>query len=135
MTLAGMKNFRWELSPADSPWRQGKAERMIGIVKRLLGLSIGEQTRVSPLELQTILMEIANICSERPIGLSKPREDGSYTIITPNQLLLGRSINKLPDDTEIAESLPVASCYRIQNIVTTDFWRLWSREVSPGLML
>lgn len=57
--LAGEKKFEWKLSPADSPWRQGKAERPIGLVKRLLRISIGD-TRLSPLELQTILMEIAN---------------------------------------------------------------------------
>ena len=34
--LAGSNNFEWKLSPADSPWRQGKAERRIGVVKKLL---------------------------------------------------------------------------------------------------
>ena len=134
LTFSSTKNFKWELSPADSPWRQGKAERRISIIKRLIGLSVGD-SRVTPLELQTILMEIANICNERPIGLSKPRADGSYTIVTPNQLLLGRSLNILPDDTEITESLPVASRYRILNHVTTNFWQRWSREVSPGLVV
>ena len=33
LTLAGSKNFEWRLSPVDSPWRQGKAERRIGVVK------------------------------------------------------------------------------------------------------
>ena len=35
-TFGGTKNFKWNLSPADSPWRQGKAERRIAIVKRCL---------------------------------------------------------------------------------------------------
>ena len=77
------KNFRWDISPADSPWRQGKAERRIAIVKKLLTLSIGD-SRLTPLELQTALSEVANICNERPLGLNlKPREDGSYMLITP----------------------------------------------------
>ena len=62
-------------------------------------------SRVTPLELQKIFMEAANICNERPIGLSQPRADESYEIITPNQLLLGRSLNVLPDDTHIAENM------------------------------
>ena len=86
------KNFEWKISPPDSPWRQGKVERRIGIVKKLLRLSVGD-SRLTPLELQTTFYEIANICNERPLGLSKPREDGSYVLITPNQLLLGRSSN------------------------------------------
>ena len=131
--LAGEKNFEWKLSPADSPWRQGKAERRIGVVKRLLRISIGD-TRLSPLELQTILMEIANICNERPIGLSQPRDDSSYTVLTPNHLLLGRSGNVLPDDAELAEDLPGPSRYRLINVVTTTFWKKWANEVTPRLI-
>ena len=133
-TLAGSKNFEWRLSPADSPWRQGKAERRIGVVKRLLHLSIGD-SRLSHLELQTVLMEVANICNERPIGLSKPREDGSYTVLTPNHLLLGRSSNILPDDTELTEELSGPDRYRFVNLVTTRFWDKWTSEVAPRLVL
>ena len=132
-TLGSSKNFRWDISPADSPWRQGKAERRIGVVKKLLRLAIGD-SRVTPVELQTILFECANICNERPMGLSKPREDGSYSLITPNQLIHGRSPHGLPDDVELADQLPVASRYRIIQHVTTSFWSRWSREVSPGLV-
>ena len=57
------KNFRWEVSPADSPWRQGKAERRVGIVKKLLTLSVGD-SRLTPLELQTAFFEAANICND-----------------------------------------------------------------------
>ena len=133
-TFSGSKNFKWNLSPADSPWRQGKAERRIAIVKRCLALAIGD-SRVTPVELQTILMEVANICNERPIGLSKPRADGTYSLITPNQLLLGRSKNILPDDTEIVDDLPMKARYRIVHDVTTDFWKRWSAEVSPSLVV
>ena len=132
-TLAGAKKFKWDISPADSPWRQGKAERRIAIVKKLITLSVGD-SRLSPLELQTVLLEVANICNERPIGVTKPREDGTYALITPNQILLGRSLNVLPDDTNLTENLPTCSGYRLVNHVTTTFWKRWSNEVSPGLV-
>ena len=60
--LGSSKNFKWEISPADSPWRQGKAERKVGIVKKLIRLSVGD-TRLTPVELQTILLEVSNICN------------------------------------------------------------------------
>ena len=132
-SLGSTKNFQWDVSPADSPWRQGKAERRIALVKKLLTLSIGD-TRVTPVELQTIMMECANICNERPMGMSKPREDGSYMLITPNQLLFGRSSNVLPDDAQLSEDLPMASRYRIVQHVTTSFWNRWANEVTPGLV-
>ena len=127
-------NFRWEISPPDSPWRQGKAERRIGVVKKLLKLSIGD-SRLAPLELLTILKEISNNCNERPIGLSKPRADGSYVTITPNQLLLGRSNAILPDDAQLASDMPVTHRYRLVNHVTTAFWKSWCSHVSPGLIV
>jgi hypothetical protein len=133
-TFGGTKNFSWKLSPADSPWRQGKAERRIAIIKKMLTLSIGD-TRVTPLELQTCLMEIANICNERPIGLSEPRADGTYQLITPNQLLLGRSINVLPDNTEMVENMPMSARFRLVHHISTNFWMRWSSEVSPGLVV
>ena len=132
--FAGTKNFQWQLSPPDSPWRQGKAERRIAIIKRLLRLSIGD-TVLTPVELQTTFFEVASICNERPIGLSKPREDGTYDLITPNNLLLGRSGNVLPDDASLVSQLPVASRYRLVRHVTTAFWRKWSTNVSPGLVV
>ena len=133
-TFAGSKNFRWETSPADSPWRQGKVERRIGIVKKHLQHAIGDSV-LTPLELQTILFEIANICNERPITVAKPRDDGSYSVVTPNQLLMGRSCNILPDDGDISENLPVTSRYRLISHVTSDFWQRWSAEASPGLIV
>ena len=133
-TFAGTKNFRWETSPADSPWRQGKVERRIAIVKKHIKHAIGD-SRVTPLELQTILYEIADICNERPITAAKPRDDGTYNLVTPNQLLMGRSINRLPDDTEMTEDLGVTARYRLINHVTTTFWKSWSNDVSPTLIV
>ena len=132
--FAKTKNFQWKVSPPDSPWRQGKAERRIAIVKRLIQFSLGD-TRVTPVELQTIFMEIGNICNERPIGLSKPHSDGIYDLITPNNLLLGRSGCILPDDAEIADNLPISARYRLVRHVTCIFWKKWSTEVSPGLVV
>ena len=128
------KNFRWDISPADSPWRQGKAERCIGIVKKLLTLSIGD-SRLTTLELQTAFFEAANICNERPLGLNlKPRDDGCYTLITPNELMIGRLGNKVPDDIELIEDRPMKCRYRMVQHVSTVFWEKWSSMVTPGLV-
>jgi len=114
--------------------KYGKAERRIAIVKRLIQFSLGD-SRVTPVELQTILMEVANICNERPIVVSKPRSDGVYDLITPNNLSFVRSGCILPDDAEIAENLPMSAHYRLVRHVTCVFWKKWSTEVSPGLVI
>ena len=56
-------------------------------------------------------------------------------MITPNQLMLGRSQNILPDDATIANDLPMSSRYRLVNHVTSVFWSKWSVHVSPGLIV
>ena len=131
---AGAKRgFSWEISPADSPWRQGKAERRVGIVKRLVKLSVGD-TRLTPLELQTALMEIADQCNERPLGGVLPREDGTFEVVTPNHLLTGRSGNVSPDDSKIIGNLPMAARYRVVSHVASSFWQRWCTYVGPSLV-
>jgi hypothetical protein len=132
--FSSSNSFEWKVSPPDSPWRQGKAERRIGIVKKLIHHSIGD-SRLTPLELQTAFIKIANICNERPLGLSKPREDGSYELITPNQLLMGNNSNVWPDDTNLADTLGVKARYQLVKHVTDVFWHKWSTNVSPSLVL
>ncbi len=132
-SFAGSNNFKWEISPADSPWRQGKAERRIGVVKRLLKISVGD-TRMTPIELQTALFEVADICNSRPIGgLSKPREDGTYVVITPNELIKPPG-DTFPDDTPIVDNLTMAARYRVVNHVAKCFWQKWCVLVGPTLV-
>merc|ERR1711905_81008 len=49
--LASSKGFRWEINPANSPWRQGKTERRIGVIKRLLKISVND-VKLTSMELQ-----------------------------------------------------------------------------------
>ena len=67
--------------------------------------------------------------------MSKPREDGTYALITTIDLMTGRSSFSLPDDTSVTDSLAAASRYRIINNVTNCFWQMWSKVVSPGLIV
>ena len=131
--FAGNKGFRWDISPANSPWRQGRVERRIGCLKRVIKISLGD-TRVTQSELQTCLMEAAGIANERPLTLGPPREDGTFPIITPHTLLLGRSDILPPDDVELGESLSYSDRYRIITQVTAAFWSKWATEVTPKLV-
>ena len=64
------------------------------MIKRLLKISMGD-CRLTALELQLFLMEAADISNNRPISVPKRiPADGTYRILTPNCLLLGRASNK-----------------------------------------
>ena len=90
--FAANTNFSWKLSPKNSPWKQGRSEVRIKTLKRMLTIVI-TSVKLTPLELQTVLYEAANLCNERPLGVNKvPNADGSHAIITPNCLHMGRSL-------------------------------------------
>lgn len=79
---------------AEAPWQNDCSEALIRSMKRALTITIGD-SRLTFGELQTVLFEIANLLNDRTIGM-KPGIDvemGSY--LSPNDLLLGRTNNKI----------------------------------------
>ena len=129
--ISNTQGFSWDVRPGNSPWRQGKSEVSIKIVKRLLKIAIGD-SKLTPSELQTVVFEVANLCNERPLGINKsPRSDGSFKVLTANCLLMGRSSNKVPDDSILAESMKKRDRYQLVEQVTRDFWQRWTAEVTP----
>ena len=133
--FAGNTSFSWEISPANSPWRQGRAEVRVKVLKKLITVSVGS-SRLTPTELQTVLFEAANLSNERPIGINKtPKVDGTFKVLTPNCLLMGRSLNAVPDDTELASRMKKSDRYQLISQVTSEFWDRWSQEVTPESLI
>ena len=129
--FAANTNFSWELSPANSPWRQGRSEVRIKTLKRLLTIVI-TSVKLTPLELQTVLYEAANLCNERPLGLNKvPNADGSHAVITPNTLIMGRSLAAVPDDAQLSEQMKTSERYHLIRQAMSDFWSRWASEITP----
>ena len=129
--FAADSQFAWDISPVNSPWRQGRCESRIKSLKRLLAIS-ASFTRLSPLELQTVLMEAANLSNERPIGVVRtPKSYGTFSVITPNSLLMRRSRNLVPDDVNLGAHLKQGVRYELIQQVTAAFWDKWTQEVTP----
>ena len=129
--LSTSQGFNWDIRPANSPWRQGKSEVSIKIVKRLLKIAMGE-SKLTTSELQTVLFEVANLCNERPIGINRyPQADGTFRVLTPNCLVIGRSSNKVPDDGLLVETMKKADRYQLVEQITRDFWERWTAEITP----
>ena len=129
----GVENsFEWIFSPADTAWRQGKAERLIGVAKRCIKASVGG-TRMSITELLTVLYEVMQLMNQRPIG-STVKEDGESRFLCPNDLLLGRASAAIP-------SLPWnykskgEDRFKIVQAVIDSFWHRWIMECAPSLVI
>ena len=118
----GKFNFTWETSLADSPWRQGKCERWIRVLKRLIRFAVGD-FRLSPIEFQTILFEAASLCNKRPVGINKKFQlDGSLQVLTPNCSIMGW-VEIVPMREEILDDkLSKTECSQLVQDITKHFW-------------
>ena len=78
------------------------------------------------------MFEAANLSNERPIGIIKtPSVDGNFPVLTPNSLLLGRSRNCVPDDSQLSLQLKKSDRYQLVQEITTSFWDRWVQQVTP----
>ena len=88
------KGIEWKFTTPASPHQNGCTEALIKTCKSALKGAIGEQV-LTPLELYTCLLEVANLVNQRPIGrIPSDPDDGTY--ICPNDMLLGRTTSQVP---------------------------------------
>lgn len=107
--------------------------RMVAPKRCKIGLkkAIGEQV-LTPFELQTCLVEVANLVNQRPIGgVPSDPDDGAY--LCPNDVLLGRASSKVPQWPFRHTNNPRHRVEFVQKIVNS-FWTRWTRDVFPSLL-
>ena len=121
----------WSFSPADAPWHNGSTEALVKTTKRALNVTIGDQIFTFS-ELQTVMYEVAQLVNQRPIG-RKPSNPQECAYLCPNDLILGRSSTHIPQgpflDTNTKDR------YKFIQAVLNNFWKRWTREVFPGLVI
>ena len=87
---------------------------------------------LTPLELYTCFLEVANLVNERPIGrVGNDPDDGGY--LCPNDLLLGRSSSKVPHGPFRETRNPRHRVEFVQRIIDS-FWKRWAQDVLPLLV-
>ena len=88
------KGIRWQFITPGAPHQNGCAEGLVKGAKKALKKAIGEQV-LTPFELYTCLLEVANLMNQRPIGrIPNDPDDGSY--LCPKDMLLGRATSMVP---------------------------------------
>ena len=81
------KGMHWKFTTPAVPHQNGCAEALVKTCKNALRKAIGSQL-LTPFELYTVFMEVANLVNQRPIGrVPNDLDDGGY--ISPNHMLLG----------------------------------------------
>ena len=121
---------QWIFGPADSPWYQGAAEALIKSAKLAITQTV-HHSRLTFSEMHTAFSEVANLLNERPIGYS-PSNDNEINILTPNNLLLGRSTCHNPGGFEPTCSL-LSRVNAVKDLVDS-FWEAWTQLYAPTLI-
>ena len=126
--ISSMNGTEWKFGAADSPWRQGAVEALVKTAKRGFKFSMDNQ-RVSPSESNTICYQVANMMNERPIG-TLPSSDSTINLLTPNTLLLGRSLSENPGNLYDTPSYNRS----LVSDVTSHFWKRWQELYIPTII-
>ena len=127
----------WRFVPASTPWRNGLAERSVGLAKKILQQNLKAGELLEHTQLDTMLLQVASILNDRPLS-ARVFDDGEYMAITPNDLLLGRrphftekELQGIADEEEILNSAQ----RKVQKVLerTEEWWSKWQEEVFPLL--
>lgn len=125
------KGLEWKFSTPAAPHQNGCTEALVKSCKFALKKAIGDHV-LTPFELYTALLEVANLVNQRPIGrIPNDPNDGSY--ICPNDMLLGRASSAIPQGPFKDTNNPRHRMEFVQKIVDS-FWRRWTRDVFPLLV-
>ena len=134
--------LEWTLIMPDSQHQNGASEILVKLVKgvklsllRVLGSKV-----LSLNETFTVLMEVANLVNERPIGI-KPGEQSAVDYLSPNSLLLGRSSDRIcsgpfsPDGVLVEDPEAVKTRFLLVQAMITQFWNTWVKLYFPTLLV
>lgn len=129
--FCGEKGMQWKFIMPGAPHQNGCAEALVKTCKRALKKAVGSQV-LTPLELHTVLLEVANLVNQRPIGRTpNDQDDGNY--ICPNNILLGHASSEIPQGAFKGTNNPRRRVEYVQKIIDS-FWKHWSRDVFPSLV-
>ncbi|XP_033643441.1 uncharacterized protein LOC117303376 [Asterias rubens] len=125
------KGMEWKFITPRAPHQNGCAEALVKSCKTALKRAVGAQV-LTPFELYTVLLEVANLVNQRPIGrIPNDPDDGSY--LSPNDILLGRASTDVPQGPFQETKNPRHRVEFVQRIIDS-FWKRWSRDVLPCLV-
>lgn len=83
--------------PVGAHYNHGKVERKIREIKKSVHVHVINE-RLSQMQWETLMQQIANSINNHPIGIRNKTEDlENLDLITPNRLILGRNNERCPN--------------------------------------
>ena len=136
------KHLEWQFVMPASQHQNGSAEIMIKLIKGIKNSylrALGD-VKLTYNETYTMMLEVANLCNERPIGL-KPNESCDPGYLSPNSLFLGLSSDRIPGgpfmppEDWVADIKQLKSRFILVQTLTDNFWDVWTSIYFPSLLL
>ena len=136
------KHLEWQFVMPASQHQNGSAEVMIKYIKGIKNSylrALGD-VKLTYNETYTMMLEVANLCNERPIGL-KPNEDSDPCYLSPNSLFLGRSSDRIsggpfmPAHDWMEDNKQLKSRFLLVQSLTDKFWDVWTDIYFPSLLV
>ena len=136
------KGLEWVTVMANSHHQAGAVEIMVKLVKGVKKalLKVVGDTKLSLNEMFTLLLEVANIVNERPIGI-KPNSLSPTDYLSPNSLLLGRCSDRISagpfGSDQMLTDCPQAarSRFLLVQAITKQFSQVWLNNYFPTLLV
>ena len=126
----------WQFSPTACAWRNGQAERLVGLAKHTLGHQIERHETLNFAELETALMRVAELLNRRPLAV-RTFGESDFHPVCPADLLLGRIYGYKPQPEEGVEpgqddiQLPLRQ-EKTEALVEI-WWQRWTSAAFPLL--
>ena len=136
------KSLEWRTIMPASQHQNGAAESMVKLVKGVKN-SLMNSLKTSKLtlnEMNTLLVECANLVNERPIGI-KPNSQTDPEYLSPNSLLVGVNSDRISagpfQSSDIYDERPEAAKTRFMFVqrLANQFWSVWTRLYFPSLII
>ena len=132
---ASRQGTEWKVTPAGCAWRNGQAERAVGLAKHTLQQVVDSHELLNVFELETALLQVAAIINRRPLTARIFGQD-DYHAICPADLLLGKisgyNANKpYTWQDKIFEPTQIKQNFGKIAALTDRWWVKWSRDAFP----
>ena len=108
------------------------AEAAVKLVKSTLALTLASQSTLDYSELDTLFSSVANTVNQRPIAVRNFAEE-DFHVITPNDLLLGRTRNVVPG-AQFSQEDSITKRQEVLRELEETWWNQWIVQALPHLV-
>jgi len=135
------RSLDWKFIMPQSQHQNGAVEIMVKLIKGIKSSymkAVGD-VKLTYNELNTMFLEVAQVCNERPIGV-KPNQLTDPEFLSPNSLYLGRASDRIASGPFSSSDLledpkKVATRFHLVQALTNQFWKVWTKLYFPTLLI